>query len=59
MAEWQELLIELVRNRPCLWDKSHTAYKDSRTIKANNWSDISNEMKRELKADIWTGIVKL
>ncbi|XP_046849408.1 uncharacterized protein LOC124442935 [Xenia sp. Carnegie-2017] len=45
MADWQEILIELVRERRCLWDKFHPDYKDTRNIKKNNWKDVAREMK--------------
>ena len=35
-ASWQELLIELVRERPCLYDKSHRDYFDTRGVKKTN-----------------------
>ena len=35
-----EVLIELVRSRPVLWQKSHPDYKNTRRIKANNWEDV-------------------
>ena len=41
----KEMLIELVRQRLVLYVKSKEDYKDSRTIKANNWSDIAGEIK--------------
>lgn len=46
MADYTGLLIELVQQRPCLWQKTHPSYKDSRTAKKNNWVDIS-EIIRE------------
>lgn len=44
MADWQEILIELVRERQCLWDKFHPDYKDARNIKRNNWKDVTREL---------------
>jgi len=35
--------IELVRARPVLYDLSNPDYKDSLTIKKNNWIDVQNE----------------
>ena len=40
-ASWQELLIELVRDRPCLYDKSHRDYFDTRGVKKNQWKDVA------------------
>lgn len=42
MSSWQEIIIEAVRARPCLWDKLHPNYKDTRTIKKNNWMDVAS-----------------
>ena len=41
---WQEMLIELVRVRPCLFDKSHRDYSDTRGVKQNNWADVANAL---------------
>lgn len=41
--EHVELFIELVRARPCLYDLAHPDYKDTTTVKKNNWLDISKE----------------
>ena len=40
-----EELIELVRARPVLWRKREKNYKDSRTVKQNNWKDVIAELK--------------
>ena len=40
-------LIELVRSRPVLYSKAHKDFKDSRTIKRNNWEDVAREMTTE------------
>ena len=53
-SEWQEVLIEEVRNRPCLWDKESANYKDSRTIKHNNWLDVAKFMN-EKTGQLWEG----
>lgn len=45
-SEWQEILIGEVRNRRCLWDKSHKDYKDSRTVKNNHWIDITRVLNQ-------------
>lgn len=39
-----EVLIELVRSRPVLWQKSHPDYEDTRRIKANNWEDVNRSL---------------
>lgn len=39
------LFIDLVRSKPCLYDIKHESYKDSVTVKANNWTDIAKEWK--------------
>ena len=44
MSSEVELLIELVRSRPCLYDKKDPNYKDSRGVRANNWADIAKLM---------------
>ena len=43
-AGWQDMLIEAVRRRPVLWDKSHLDFKDECGIKRNNWVDVAKEM---------------
>ena len=43
MAE--EKLIELVRERPLLYDKKHPGYKDARGRCFNNWKDIAEAMR--------------
>ena len=43
-ADWQDMLIEAVRRRPVLWDKSHIDFKDECGIKRNNWVDMAKEM---------------
>ena len=53
----KEHLIELVRARPVLYSKAHKDFKDSRTIKRNNWDDIAKELASE-HPDLcgnWTG----
>lgn len=40
---WQEHLIELVRVRPCLYDKANRNYYD-KDVKANNWKDVSSQL---------------
>lgn len=42
---WQEYLIELVRCRPCLYDKYHPEYQDTRGVKKNAWDEIASGMK--------------
>ena len=39
-----EVLIEVVRGRPVLWQTSHPDYKDT-TIKANNWEDVNRSLQ--------------
>ena len=41
---FQEFLIELVRARPCLYDKTHPDYFDTRGVKANNWEDVAHQL---------------
>ena len=41
---WQELLIELVRANPCIYEKSHRDYYDDQGVKANCWKKISDSM---------------
>ena len=40
-----EYIIGLVRARPCLYDKKHQYYKDSRGVRLNNWTDIAQHMR--------------
>ncbi|KAF6040350.1 RXRG [Bugula neritina] len=54
MNDWQEILINEVRSRRCLWDKSHGDYKDTRTVKSNNWVDVAKVMS-EKTAKEWNG----
>ena len=53
----KEYLIELVRARPVLYSKAHKDFKDSRTVKRNNWSDIAKEIAKEYPDTCghWTG----
>ena len=46
MAEWQEVLINLMREKPILYDKSHPDYKDSRNKKRNHWQDVLDEFNK-------------
>lgn len=39
-ADFDELLIEAVKNRPAIWKTDCTEYKD-RDLKAKSWSDIA------------------
>lgn len=52
----KELLIDLVRERPCLWDKRHSDYKDSRTIKTNNWKDVTQLLNEKCGIEL-TGTI--
>lgn len=52
MDTWTGILIELVQQRPCLWQKSHPNYKDSRIIKKNNWIDVTEALKERTGKDI-------
>lgn len=54
VKEWQEALIEAVRCRPVLFDKTHKDYKDARGIKKNNWLDVAKEVT-EATGDVLTG----
>ena len=38
-----EMLINLVRDRPCLWRKSLADYSN-KTMKNNNWDDVVKNM---------------
>ena len=40
-------IIKLVRERKCLYDKSHPGYKDTRGVKYNNWVEIGNIVNAE------------
>lgn len=42
MASEAETFTELVRSRPCLYDKKDKDYKGSRGVKAKNWCAITN-----------------
>ena len=44
-ASWQEVLIELIRERPCLYDKSHRDYHDSKGVKQNLWLEVVQHME--------------
>ena len=44
-TSWQELLIELVRASPCLYDKSHPDFFDDRGTKAHCWKRIAEQLK--------------
>mgnify|MGYP001792379407 CR=1 FL=1 len=35
--------IELIRDRPCLYDHTHPNYKDNATVKRSNWIDIARQ----------------
>lgn len=43
---WHDLLIQLVRERPCLYEKGDNDFMDGRTIKLNNWKQICR-LKKE------------
>ena len=43
-VEAESKIIELVRGRRCLYDKTHPGYKDTRGIRYNNWSEIGQIM---------------
>lgn len=49
--DYTETLIELVRERPALWQKKHKNYKDTKTVKNNNWEDVRNMLREELESD--------
>lgn len=49
-----ELLIDLVRERPILYDRSSNKFKDSRRLKENNWTDIAKIMKERLNSEDYT-----
>ena len=52
-----EFLIELVRARPVLFSKKDKNFKDSRTVKKNNWEDVARETAAQHpnKCGQWTG----
>ena len=54
-AEWQEMLIEAVRRRPVLWEKSHIDFKDGRGVKRNNWVDVAAEVMLAVEGFTTTG----
>jgi len=54
MNDWQEILINEVRSRRCKWNKSHGDYKDTRTVKSNNWVDVTRVVS-EKTAKEWNG----
>lgn len=37
------VFIDIVRSKPVLYDICHPNYKDSATIKLNNWQDVIDE----------------
>lgn len=39
------LFIDLVRARPVLYDLANPNYKDSATVKRNNWQDVVDEWR--------------
>ena len=45
----KEYLIELVRERPVLYRKGDKNFKDSRTIKPNNWKEVASAMKEKFE----------
>ena len=56
MAPWQEVLVNAVASRRCLWDIAHTDYKDTRNVRANNWADVTEELKSATSEDFnWNG----
>ena len=48
MIKKKEILIELVSERPVLYQKANKNYKDSRAVKPNNWKEIVLVMKEKL-----------
>ena len=46
------MIIELVQERPVLWQKSHPSYKDSRRVKRNNWEDVSRIVNEKFVSDL-------
>ena len=53
----KELLIEFVRTRPVLYSKAHKDYKETRTVKQNNWNDIPTALAKKYPESCasWTG----
>ena len=41
-----ELLIELVRSFPCLYELKDKSYKSSKAVKENAWGNIVEEMHK-------------
>ena len=48
MIKKEEILFELVSERPLLYQKANKNYKDSRAVKPNNWKEIVLVMKEKL-----------
>ena len=51
-TSWQELLIELVRASPCLYDKSHPDFFDDRGTKAHCWKRIAEQLSQQSKLEV-------
>lgn len=54
-ADFDDLLINAVRDRPCLWDKRHKDHKVN-TKRVRAWKEVSvilNNMPVELVKDKW------
>lgn len=47
--EMQEILLNSVAARRCLWDKTHNDFKDTRNVKNNNWQDVASEVSEAMK----------
>jgi len=45
----KEILIEKVRERPAIWDLSHSDHMKTTTVVANDWKEIFNDMKNEFR----------
>ena len=46
-----EVLIELVKEHPCLYDPKNKDYKDSRGVKANVWKLITEDIVNKFGPD--------
>ena len=49
------MLIEAVRRRPVLWEKSHIDFKDGPGVKRNNWVDVAAEVMLAVEGFTTTG----
>ena len=43
-AVWQEVLAQLVADRPCLWNKAHPDFNDFKNVKQHAWQELAQTM---------------